>query len=81
MLKVLSGALFAGFVFPLWWAHQSTFDAARQIAGDPVLLGHSMPYETLSMDLATVGYIWLGCSMAWLFWHVTRRSQSLADRE
>jgi hypothetical protein len=73
ILKVLFGALFAGFVFPLWWAHKTTFSAARQIAGDPEFLGHSMPYEGLSMDLATVGYAWLGCSMVWLFWYVTRR--------
>lgn len=75
IIKALFGVLFAGFVFPLWWAHKITFSAARQIAGDPEFLGHSMPYERLSMDLATIGYAWLGCSMAWLFWYVTRRSK------
>jgi hypothetical protein len=74
-LKVVFGMLFVGFVFPLWWAHNTSFSAVRQIAGDPEFLGHSMPYEELSMDLTTVGYAWLGCSMAWLFWRVTRRTK------
>jgi len=60
-----------GFIFPLWWAHETTFSAARQIAGDPVYQAHSMAYERFSKDLATVGYAWFGCSMAWLFWYVT----------
>ncbi|QTN32506.1 hypothetical protein HZ994_09245 [Akkermansiaceae bacterium] len=74
-IKALLGALFLGFIYPLWWAHRFSFSAARQIAGDPEFLGHSMPYEKLSTDLATVGYVWMGFSMVWLFWHVTRTTK------
>ena len=80
IVKALLGVLFAGFVFPLWWAHKVTFSAARQIAGDPEFLGHSMPYEELSMDLSTIGLVWMGCSMVWLFYHVNRRSKQEGEQ-
>jgi len=79
-LKVVSAMLFVGFVFPLWWAHHTSLSAVRQIAGDPDFLAHSMPYEKLSMDLITVGYAWLGCSMVWLSWRVTRKAKHDASQ-
>ena len=74
-LKAVFGMLFVGFVFPLWWAQNSSFSAVRQIAGDPEFLGHSMPYEELSKGSTTVGYLRLGCCMTWLFWRVTRNKK------
>ena len=69
LFKIILSLVFAGFVFPLWYAHGTTLDAINE---DPLL--NSMSSEYLSKELALLGYTWMGCSMIWLFWYVTRKN-------
>jgi hypothetical protein len=72
IVRALSSILFAGFVLPLWYAHTTAISAIYQIA-DKEEIVNSMPYPSFSRELAAIGYIWLGLSMLWLFWYVTRK--------
>jgi len=67
LFKIISGFAFAGFVFPLWLAHNTSFSATQQaidvVVDDPTRAVNSMPYESFSKDLASIGYIWDGMQL------------------
>ena len=77
--RLLCGLLFAGFVLPLWMAYSASIYAMHQIA-DAEEVVSSMPWPSVSRDLASIGYAWCGCSMIWLFWYVTRKPRTTAEQ-
>ena len=76
LVRAVSSIIFAGFVFPLWYAHTTAIKAIYQIA-DKEEIVNSMPYPEFSHELAAIGYIWLGLSSLWLFWYVTRKPDNI----
>ncbi len=72
LLRVILSLVFAGFVFPLWAAHNLSIEAIYEVTRGTEIL-NSYTYSMQSRDLAFLGYVWCGCSMIWLFWYVTRK--------